>query len=275
MGLTKNKKGIFFIGMTIVILTLFFVSYTFFSQTSERKAIQNRIETMNSFLFSIEQDVPRQIHTSGFRIIFLLEKRIIDKGGYITDVNESFQEAFFNGTIEGTTSEEIQILMNGVKFSDIQDGINQKANKISAELIFIDPEFSIKQEDPWNVMIELETKLSLKDLSNLVSWNRTSVFVALVPIEGFEDPIYPIENNNPSTTNKINKTVYASFDSSNVLLHAQNTFYVANSDAPSFLDRLEGKISSSNAQGIESLAVPKLTCPSGLSLITFPNTQCM
>jgi type II secretory pathway pseudopilin PulG len=267
MEIIKNKRGIFFTAIALVIVSLLLISYTFFSQVNERKAIQKRIETMNNFLFSMEQDLTRQIRTSGFRIIFLMQKRIIEQGSYITNVNETFKEAFFNGTIDGTTNEEIQILMEGATFSGIVNNTNNKANKINAQISLENATISIDQGDPWNVRVTLETKLSLNDQSNLASWNRTTIITAFIPIEGFEDPLYPIESNNPGTINKINKTIYTSFDSSNLILHAQNAFYTENTDAPSFLDRLEGKIANQNPQGIESLAVPKLTSISGRSIV--------
>jgi hypothetical protein len=267
--LIKNKKGIFFTSIALVVLTLFFISFTLYSQFNERDSIQKRIETMNNFLFSVEQDLPRQIHTSGFRIIFLFEKRIIEKGDYITNVTQSFEEAFFYGTIEGTTNEEIQILMEGVTFSEIENTLNERANKINSDLTLNFPKIQITQEDPWNVKVTLQTNLSLQDKSNLASWNRTTTITSLIPIEGFEDPTYPIENNNPTIISKINRTIYPvdPFSIANLILHAENTYYTNNTDAPSFIDRMEGNLTSKNPYGIESLAVPKLVSIPGRSIV--------
>jgi len=260
-----NKKGIFFTILVIVILSLFLISYTFFSLAEQRRLIQKRIETMNSFLFSVEENLERQLFISGFRIIFLFEKHILEgrgqgTNGYIADVNASFQEAFYNGTIEGYTDEEIQLLMNGVTFSNITDAINKKALKINVEINLLNPVVEITQEDPWNVKITLTINLAMQDLAGLASWNRTQVIVAYIPIQGFEDPIYPLETNDITITNVINRTPYETFSSASEFLdHEANTYYLNNSDAPSFLDRLEGNIAaSSSCCGIESLVVTKL-----------------
>ena len=269
-----NKKGIFFTVLVIVILSLFLLSYTFLSLAEQRKLIQKRIETMNSFLFSVEEDLERQLFISGFRIIFLFEKHILEgrgqgANGYIADVNDSFNEAFYEGTIEGYIDEEITLLMTGVTFSNITYNINKKASKINVEIDLLKPLIEITQEDPWNVKITFTSNLIMQDLAGLASWNRTQIVVTYIPIQGFEDPIYPLETSNIANTIIINRTPYTNFDSDDDLTdHAENTYYINNTDAPSFLDRLEGNIAaSSSCCGIESLAVPKLTSVSGISIV--------
>jgi len=262
-----NKKGIFFTILVIVILTLFFLSYTFFSVVQERKTIQKRIETMNSFLFSIEEDLQRKLFISGFRVIFLMNKRIIETGSYINDTNAVFIEAFFDGTIEGYSDSEIDLLMSDAKFSDIVSSIQSDANKINVNVTFSDnPVLNMTQDDPWNVKITFISAFLMEDLSGLASWNKTQVIVTYIPIEGFEDPTYFLEEGFP---NSINRTQYLTFNNTAELQdHAQNTYYLNNTDAPSFLNRLEGNIAaSSSCCGIESLAVPKLISLTDVSIV--------
>ena len=63
-------------------------------------------------------------------------------------------------------------------------------------------------------------------------------------------------NTNGLVAPKIVKTPYSSFVSganiSNLSSHLKNSFYIASTNAPSFLDRLEGRIVASD-YGIESL----------------------
>ncbi len=267
--LIKNKKGIFFTILVLVILTLFFLSYSFLSGFQERKTIQKRIETMNSFLFSIEENLQRQLFISGYRIIFLMEQRIIEKSDYIDDVETSFPEAFFNGTIENVSNSEVQTLMTGAKFSDIENDIKNKANKINTDIILKNPSISISQEDPWNVKVTFVVNLTMRDISNLALWNKTEIINAYIPVEGFQDPTYFIEELQSVI---INKTIYTTFDASNLQAHAQNTYYINNTGAPSFLDRLEGNINIANHNGIESLAVPLLPA-NGVSIVDYEYFQ--
>ena len=101
----KNKKGIFFTLLVIAILFLFTISYTLYSDIKSREAVTKRVETMNNFVFSFEKDLERQLYISGFRIIIIVEKRIIDTGSYINNFDSTFNEIFFYGTIYGETSQ--------------------------------------------------------------------------------------------------------------------------------------------------------------------------
>ncbi|MBM3234618.1 hypothetical protein FJZ19_06015 [Candidatus Pacearchaeota archaeon] len=253
----KNKKAVFFTILVICLLFLFLVVYTSFSAISKREAINKRIETMNNFVFSMEKDLSRQLYISGYRAIFIFEKKIVEEGSYISDINSSFQELFFNGTLDG----ENQEIMNGAKFSDIQNSINHSANRINVAVSFSRYNVSISQIDPWRVRISFKTDIFISDMNNLVFWNKTETVDAYVPVEGFEDPIYTLNAN--GIIRKINHTNYVVFasgtDVSNLTNHVQSFYYLNSTLAPSFLDRLEGK-TSPNEQGIESLAyLPELS----------------
>ena len=210
---------------------------------------------MNSFVFSIEENLPRQLKTTGFRIIFLLEKRIIKTGSYITNLNSVFQELFFNGTLYGQTDIDTQTIMEGAKLSDIVLSLQQKADKINANIEIINPTLTLTQEDPWNIKVTLSANILIKDKTNLVSWNKTNNITALVPITNFEDPLYVINTNN-LIVNKIIKTSFKNFvqgsDISNLSSHSLNSYYLHSTSAPSFLDRLQG-LTLPNEDGIESL----------------------
>lgn len=262
-----NKKAMFFTILAIAILSLFVVSYTFSSVIKDRKSINKRITTMNNFVFSVEQDLPRQLYISGYRTIFLFEKSIADTGIYITNLNEKFQEAFFNGTING----EVQEVMQGATFSDIQTSLNEKANKINADVSLTNPSFAVEQEDPWHIKVTLTANLLIKDKTNLVSWNKTSVIVTYISIENFEDPLYVV-NTGGLVTNKINRTVYeVPIAIANLPSHAENSFYINSTSAPSFLDRLQGNLEA-NENGIESLVYfPRLSAQG----ITIKDKSCV
>ncbi len=251
----KSKRGIFFTTLAIVILLLFILTLTLYSNIKERKTIQKRIETLNSLVFSIEENIPRQLRTAGFRIVFLFEKRIAETGSYISDVEGGFQEAFFEGTIYGDTNTEIETVMAGATFQDILSSLKEKSANVNVDIDIINPSIFIKQIDPWHIEITLSSNLIIKDKGNLALWNKTANITAYTPIESLEDPLYLI-NTNGLVTNKIIKTPYSNFvqgsDISNLSLHSTKSYYIASITAPSLLDRLQG-INSPNENGIESL----------------------
>jgi len=250
-----NKKGMFFTLIAISLLSLFLISMTVITNLDERESINKRIVTMNNFVNSLEEDLPRKLYISGYRIIFLYEKRILESGNYISDVNASFSEAFFNGTIEGSINSEEVAFLEGVRFLDIEQAINEKSSKVNLRVDLENPRVEVDQIDPWNVHVSLVVDLSVADENNLASWNSTKTVEAFIPTENFEDPIYLI-NFNGLYAPRVNQTPYTIFvdeyDVTNILDHIEKGYYINSTDGPSFLMRLEGNLSSS-IYGVESL----------------------
>jgi hypothetical protein len=249
----KNKKGMFFLMLTIVILSLFLLSVTFFSDIMARKSIQKRVGTLSDFVSSTELDLQRQLYIFGFRTIYLIQEEITDTGQPVSSVNGIFQEAFFNGTINGKIKDD---LLGNAKFSAIESKVQGKAGKISATVAFSNVSISITQDDPWRLKVVLITNFTARDYNGLASWNRTLVTISYIPIEGFSDPLYFLETNGAVTTN-ITKTPFQTFvsgaDTTNLSLHINHSYYKASTSAPSFIDRLEGNyFNHPNPQGIES-----------------------
>ncbi len=251
MRLMKNKKGIFFTILAIAILSLFLISYTLYSSAQERKAVQKRIATLNNFVFSVEKDLPRQVYISGFRIILLFEEKIVESGEYTTNFEPRFNEAFFNGTFDGSTV----AIMQEATFPDINEHLQESAAKINAFANLTNPSITVSQDNPWSVKVSLTADLFVKDNSNLALWNRTAEIVAYIPIEYFEDPIYVVGTGGAFSI-KINRTVYDSpigADLSNLLDHAEKFYYINTTISPSFLDRLQGNLDARSPYGIESI----------------------
>ena len=110
----------------------------------------------------------------------------------------------------------------------------------------------------WNVKVSLKTRFTVFDSKNSVSWDKNLTINSYIPVTNFYDPIYVVSTNG-LIENKINKTIYNLSSVANLNLHLQNSYYIASSLAPSFLDRLQGKFSAS-PYGIESLVyLPKLS----------------
>lgn len=250
----KNKKAQIYTIMAIVLIGLLFVSTEVFSVVNQRHQVKTRVSTMENFLSSIEENFERQTFISGFRIIFLAENEIATKGNYISDINYFFEKAFFNGTVNGNSSE----ILEGATYNDILDSMNEKAEKVNVQITFKDPVISVSQEDPWNIMFKVTTNFTMEDKSGLARWDKQQEIIAYIPIEGFEDPIYIIKTNG-LVPRKITKTIYSTFDSTNLLDHVNQGYYLASSEAPNFLNRLEGNLSA-DANGVETLVnLPELS----------------
>lgn len=255
----------FFTITVLVILSLFLVSYTVYSLIDQQKTIQKRVSTMNSFLFSIEKDLERQVYISGFRSILVAEQWISQNGQYLVDLNASLQENFFNGKMYGQDDP----LLLGTTYGEIQDSLNQKANELNINVTLTNPKISISQDDPFNVKITLTLNLNMQDRAQLAKWNRTETIVGRIPISNFEDPLYLIATAG-RLTNSFNKTLTSTFvqgsDVSALLDHATNSRYIASTSAPSFINRLQGQITTASPYGIESLVNLQKLAAQGISL---------
>ncbi len=240
--------------IVIVIISILVASYTFYTYTKERRVIQKRIETMNNFIVSLEEDIPRKIFISGFRTIFVFNSKIIESGNYIQNVSLNAQEVFINGTYLGQN----QPIMNGAKLDDLKNDLMNQGSKININISIKDEKITIYQTDPWNVKVTLTANFSIYDKTNLASWNKTITTTGEIPIYYFEDPVYLLGSGGLITT-KINKTSITTFTSQNLLNFTQNQEYINSTDAPSFLDRLEGNLPVNSPYGIESLVnIPRL-----------------
>jgi len=187
---------------------------------------------------------------------------MLEEGSYLMDVNALFEEAFFNGTIDGTASADETALLSGVLYSDIQDGLRDDARKFNLNTVVSNPSITLDQVDPWNVRIKLQVDLFIEDLGGLVSWNRTAEIIEYIPISNFEDPFYLL-NTNGLIIRKMEATPYSIFvsgaDVSNLSEHVAQTYYFASNESPSFLNRLEGNFSAHD-YGVESFVyLPEFT----------------
>ena len=93
-GLEMKNKAQMFTLFAIILLALIFVSFEIYTVMYERESIRTRVSTMNSFLYSVEQNLERQLYIIGFRIILLAENEIATTGSPI-NVADFFNESFF------------------------------------------------------------------------------------------------------------------------------------------------------------------------------------
>jgi nitrogen fixation protein len=230
---------------------MFVFSYGFYSNYEQRKSVENRISTMNNFLFSTEQDLSRHLYISGYRTIFLMEKKIFDSGQPISNLASLFNETFFSGTFEGGSSE----FFVGETMSEIESSINDAASSVGVNITISEPVINVSQTDPWNVKISLDYHLTMNDKGNLAHWDKNASTSAYIPITSFDDPLYTIKTNR-LITKQITRTLFSNFisgaDVSNLSSHLTNSYYKESTNAPSFLNRLQGDYTSS-LYGIESL----------------------
>lgn len=246
----NNKRGQFFSILVVLIVSLTFLSFELYSYLNEKDVIESRVSTMESFLNSVEENLERQMYITGFRILFLASGQITSTGEYIS-VDSFFDEAFFNGTI---ASEENDFLL-GVRYVDLLESLNEKASKLNVNITLSNTVINVSQDNPWSVKFSMISDFVMEDKEGLAKWERKQEIFSYIPVKGLEDPVYTV-NSYSKVSRKINKTVYegnyvSGEDVGNLSKHVLGHYYTFNSNAPSYLKRLEGDLSS-DSNGIES-----------------------
>ena len=250
----KGKKSILYtiaaIALTVVIIVTY-SAYSTYRLNDKMDTIETRIETVNFFIKDVESDLDNGIYIAGFRTLLSFDQYVATNGSYIADVNGKFKESFLNGTINGQPLS----LMQDSTFTDWANKISVEADKIDIKFNFTINSVKLNHSDPWTVEVGVDMNLSISDKRNTSSWARNRYLTTQISVIGFEDPLYII-NTGGRVTNPIINTNITSFvvsgDVANLIMHANNSYYIAHNDAPSFLMRLEGNLGNSS-NGIESL----------------------
>ena len=212
---------------------------------------------MNSFISDLDKDMSRGLFISSHRSLLGLIQYVTSTGNFVDDTESRFFEVIMNGTVNGIT----QGIVENTTFTDWQQKMQEQGRKINIDLNFAVHSITIEQTSPWQVMAELNISTIIADTTGAASWNRSSIIQARLDVMGFEDPLYAVHTQG-KVLNVINRTPFTDFvdlgeqpedaDTTNLLQHATNSYYVAWETGPSFLMRFEGNLSSSS-YGIESL----------------------
>jgi len=255
--LLKNKRGQIFTLLAIALIVLMFVSIEVYSSIREKQIIKDRVESMDSFLKALEANLERQVSTSGMRIIAMAYSEVSTSAAPIDDIDDFFEEAFFNGTLNGESNN----LMIGATNGSIVEEMNEKAAKINVDITLLYTNITIEHHDPWTLKFTMTSDFYMRDVQGLATWNKTQNITSYIGINGrFDDPLYVMRTN--GLAKKINATIYEGYyndsgDLTNLSLHFNRGYFAANSNAPSFLKRLEGNMSA-DPNGIESFVDTRL-----------------
>ena len=249
-----KKRGIFYttaaIALTIVII-ITYSAYSSYRLSDKMEVIATRIETVNFFIKDVERDLNNGIYIAGFRSLLSLNQFIANNGTFLDNVNDRFKESFLNGTIR----QQPLSLMKDSTFTDWANKISVEANKVDIKFNFIINDVKLNQTDPWNVDIGLNISLDIRDKRNTSYWIRERQLTTRISIIGMNDPLYML-NAQGKLNNTIVKSNISSFvvkgNVTNLMLHTNNSWYIAHNDSPSFLMRFKGNLSNSTF-GIESL----------------------
>jgi len=278
----KSRKGIFFTLIAVSLLGLILFSYSVtYSYTLQEKSavIESRVDSMNRFLQEVDTDMENAIYIAGFRALIGIEDEVANTGTFVTSTEDSFEELFMDGTIDGQNS---SVMVNNT-FPYWITRIGEEANAVGINLSLNVTGVNISHVDPWTVRVWLIGDLNLSDLKSTASWNQQKEIYADISVLGFEDPSYAVYTSN-NVVKRINTTVYegnftgVATNTTNIRDHVSSTMYANFTGAPSFLMRFENNLTNST-YGIESFVdkaevSPYHACPTETSAIDSIYWQC-
>ncbi len=254
----KSRKGFTYVLVTTlmvaILLSIFFAASNYRYQDQELLQ-QIRIRSMNDFTKNLNNDIHRATYISAFRTLLALEDYVTTSGVYLTNINESFRETFYYGTINGTNSP----IMANSTFYDYVSKVDAISSNTGMDLNINVSNINLVQSDPWNIDVYMALNITLIDNKHTASWNINKEYVTTVPIDNLRDPLYSKNTFNkvPNTIRRLNSTINSSILFNDISLmtlqnHINSSYYIESSNAPTFIMRFEGK-TTSDPYGIESI----------------------
>ncbi|MBU4492864.1 MAG: hypothetical protein KKA61_00675 [Nanoarchaeota archaeon] len=267
----KNKKGMFFTFMSILVvgvLVLAFSSDVYVTSKDKVPVVKSRIKTADSYLRNLEGSyLKRSLYTSSYNALNSLILYIIEEDDFLADENDlnaKFKEVLLSGTIDSTDLGDMGItLMQDNTFIYRLD----KIEEMSQDVLHITTDFNkenidtvIFQSDdtgPWNVGVNLTLKFSVD--AGIALWNKTETVSIMFSIIGFDDPLY-IVNPDVPYFHPIKETSFndTEWNVDTLKEHIANATYRHESNesiehSPSYLMRFYNSASPSLCCGIESM----------------------
>ena len=254
MRLNKDKKGIFFtmIGILLSALVLLTISYEYSYQSIYREeAVTYRVNSINNDMKSIANDLPREIYIGGFRTLLGMQNYIDENGRFFNNSKEAFKEIFLTGVYQ---NKSINIVGN----SSLNDWKNRIINEMRTDginTVINVTNIKVYQDNPWSIKVNITAFISLNDNELSVTLNKTVKSSNSISIIGLEDPIFTIYSygriNREIQRSNITEFVHED-NTTGLITELEDKLYIHSTTAPNYLMRLEGNLSNST-YGIESL----------------------
>lgn len=249
------KKGYVYlmtVSLLLVVLLGVFISSNVFSRQDQQEIYETRIRTSNDFVKNLNKDISRASYIAAFRTLIALEEYVSQNGVFLDDMNDSFRETFFYGTVNGTFT---NLLINS-SFSNYNDRVKTIASTTGMNIDMNVTNISLAQNTPWTVVVGISIAINISDVNNLASWEYTKEFTAEVPIVDLRDPLYGVFTKNKvvNTIRQFNESILVDSDNvtTNLVDLINHSYYISSTQSPNFIMRFENRIGA-DLNGIESI----------------------
>ncbi|MGM5488009.1 MAG: hypothetical protein ACQESG_03615 [Nanobdellota archaeon] len=245
------KKGFFFTILAIVFIDVFLLSYQAdisYEEINRFSSIRSRINMMEDYIESLEQDAERALYISGYRALITMNNYVITTGDPINSVNDSYDEVMINGTLDGNNT--YTLLMDNQTLKDWVSRMQNLADELDLKVNLSFYNVTVEHSSPWTIRTTMMINYTLNDSKEVASWQRNKEVSATIKIDGWVDPYYAMHSN--GVMRQMIRTNITQFNYTSVLWMMGNKTYANSTHAPSFLHRLENR-TSADQNGIFSI----------------------
>lgn len=235
-------KGIFYsviVIMMIAPIVMYIVLYLGTTETQvEEISAKIKGDKMISYSKSVEQDLVRVLDITA-KISISAAVSYIDMNGIpLNNSNDRLIEIMENGTIYG--SEFALLDSNSLKdwIAEVEAKSNNYGFHTKINVIYI----NITPYDSFNLLLSALVSVNITDnraMKIYKIYNQTNI----ISIEGLEDPLYGLETNGLLKRKFTRGTINSTEDLDNAVA---NHLYINSTQGASFLDRLEGSLTTSS-----------------------------
>ncbi len=261
-----KKKGIFYSIITLLFLVpiIFYTIYYLDIAGSQMEYSKTKMtgDKLSAFVDSIDGDLPRSLEIIGRQSIAASIIYIDSNGVPLDDAGKRITEAMMNSTIYGAPTNLSRSTLAHWADATISKGARYGfSTNISIRSI------NVTAYDSFHVLVSAEIAVNSTDSSGAMRLDKTYHESIPVSIEGFDDPVH-ILGTNGMLTRTIKQANITVSGADAVDEAVSQKLYITSSDGPSFLDRLEGSLTTSdkyrsqtaNTIGIETFVyIPEIS----------------
>ena len=182
-------KGILYSVIAALLLIPIMGLILFHSNLLEKNVDVNiRANELKFFVESLDDDLSRFLEICSKRALISAVSNITVSGMPFEDASVGLSELMINGTIKGISAP----LVDESNINLWEKNISDIATKQGFSMAFKGIEINVTQNDSFSIMVNVKILLNISDSSVKMGVLRNLTASKLIPIEGIEDPLIPL-----------------------------------------------------------------------------------
>ena len=245
--------------MTVLLLAPLVLLAVYYAQAwpqSSQQLVTRAVGlSVKNFADSLAADFPRAVEISGKSAAAAAVNQVVSNGSGVDDAELRTTELAVNGTFYGETSYFMQNNSMAAWVSRLQN----KSIVFGMNATIQITNYSATPYDAFHLLFNASLSVNASNADYEINFSRSYNAVAIVSIEGLEDPLYALNTrglmHRAITANASRVYGTTALEAAAALDAAvTNASYVPASEAPCFFDRLEGNTNASQLYAQQAIA---------------------